>query len=119
MTHKPYMTVYNPKIYPQTKFGIPISKALGTFYRTQARGLGPGHSDHGIVCDTPRTKCTHTPNLGFLPQMISENARLAEHFIFFSNELNKFNNTRARMLDSIYHVPFRLLRKLDSAAKTL
>ena len=27
----------------------------------------------------------------------------------FRNELNKFNNTRARMLDSIYHMPLRLL----------
>ena len=27
----------------------------------------------------------------------------------FCNELNKFNNTRARMLDSIYHVILRLL----------
>ena len=27
----------------------------------------------------------------------------------FSNEFNKFNNTRARMLDSIYHMTLRLL----------
>ena len=27
----------------------------------------------------------------------------------FLNKFNKFNNTRARMLDSIYHVPLRLL----------
>ena len=27
----------------------------------------------------------------------------------FRNEFNKFNNTRARMLDSIYHMTFRLL----------
>ena len=27
----------------------------------------------------------------------------------FRNEFNKFNNTRARMLDSIYHMPLRLL----------
>ena len=27
----------------------------------------------------------------------------------FSNELNKFNNTRARMLDYIYHMSLRLL----------
>ena len=27
----------------------------------------------------------------------------------FRNELNKFNNTRARMLDSIYHMALRLL----------
>ena len=26
----------------------------------------------------------------------------------FRNELNKFNNTRARMVDSIYHMPLRL-----------
>ena len=26
----------------------------------------------------------------------------------FRNEFNKFNNTRARMLDSIYHMTFRL-----------
>ena len=27
----------------------------------------------------------------------------------FCNELNKFNNTRAQMLDSIYHMKLRLL----------
>ena len=27
----------------------------------------------------------------------------------FSNEFNKFNNTRVRMLDSIYHMTLRLL----------
>ena len=27
----------------------------------------------------------------------------------FHNEFNKFNNTRARMLDSIYHMTLRLL----------
>ena len=27
--------------------------------------------------------------------------------ILFRNELNKFNNTRARMLDSMYHVSLR------------
>ena len=27
----------------------------------------------------------------------------------FRNEFNKFNNTRAGMLDSIYHMTFRLL----------
>ena len=26
---------------------------------------------------------------------------------FFPNEFNKFNNTRARMLDSIYHITLR------------
>ena len=28
---------------------------------------------------------------------------------FFRNEFNKFNNTRARMLDPIYHMTLRLL----------
>ena len=28
---------------------------------------------------------------------------------FFRKEFNKFNNTRARMLDSIYHMTLRLL----------
>ena len=28
---------------------------------------------------------------------------------FFRNKVNKFNNTRARMLDSIYHMTLRLL----------
>ena len=28
----------------------------------------------------------------------------AEHFIVFSNEFNKFNNTETRMRDSIYHM---------------
>ena len=27
----------------------------------------------------------------------------------FRNEFNKFNNTRARMLDSIYHMTLRIL----------
>ena len=31
--------------------------------------------------------------------------------ILFRNELNTFKNTRARMLDSIYHVSLRLLSK--------
>ena len=32
------------------------------------------------------------------------NARLAEHFISFSQLVYRFDNTRACMLDSIYHV---------------
>ena len=30
---------------------------------------------------------------------------------FFRNEFNKFNNTRARMLDSIYHMTLRLFSR--------
>ena len=37
----------------------------------------------------------------------------------FRNEFNKFNNTWARILDSIYHMTFRLLWNLIFAVKTL
>ena len=39
----------------------------------------------------------------------------------FCNEFNKFNNTRARILDSIYHTCMKLsaLRRLISGIKTL
>ena len=30
-------------------------------------------------------------------------------YLFFRNEFNKFNKTRARMLDSIYHMTLRIL----------
>ena len=35
--------------------------------------------------------------------------RACRAFICFRNEFDKFNNTRARMLDSIYHMALRLL----------
>ena len=34
---------------------------------------------------------------------------LSSILFLFRNELSKFNNTRARMLDSIYHMTLRLL----------
>ena len=37
----------------------------------------------------------------------------------FRNEFNKFNKTRARMLDSIYHMTLRILWNLISGVKTL
>ena len=37
----------------------------------------------------------------------------------FRNEINKFNKTWARMLDSIYHMTLRLVSNLISAVKTL
>ena len=37
----------------------------------------------------------------------------------FRNEFNEFNNTRARMLNSIYHLTLRLLWNLISGVKTL
>ena len=38
---------------------------------------------------------------------------------FFRNEFYESNNTRARMLDSIYHMTVRLLRNLISSVKML
>ena len=38
---------------------------------------------------------------------------------FFRNKFNKFNNTRAWTLDSIYHMTLRLLWNLISGIKTL
>ena len=37
----------------------------------------------------------------------------------FRNDFNKLNNTRARMVESIYHMILRLLWNLISAVKTL
>ena len=37
----------------------------------------------------------------------------------FRNEFNKFNNTRARILDSIYHMTLRLLLQFHFCHKTL
>ena len=40
-------------------------------------------------------------------------------YLFFCNEFIKFNNTRARMLDSIYHMTLRLLLTLISRVKNV
>ena len=37
----------------------------------------------------------------------------------FRNEFNKFNNTGARMLDSIYHMAFKIIFKPYFGLKTL
>ena len=37
----------------------------------------------------------------------------------FRNGFNKFNNTEARMLDSIYHMTLKLIENHISAIKTL
>ena len=36
------------------------------------------------------------------------NARLVERYIPYRNKFNKFNNTGARMLDSIFHMTFMI-----------
>ena len=45
--------------------------------------------------------------------------RLAEHLISFHNEFNKFNNTGARMIDSIYHRTSKLLKNWRENVKIL
>ena len=44
---------------------------------------------------------------------------LSSMLSLFRNKFNKFSNTRAGMLDSIYHMTLRSLRNLISAVKTL
>ena len=44
------------------------------------------------------------------------NARLAEMII--CNELNKYNNTGARMIDSIYHMTLKLIKNCIFGVKT-
>ena len=36
--------------------------------------------------------------------------KLSKYFIAFHNEVNKFNNTGALMLDSIYHMALKLIK---------
>ena len=48
--------------------------------------------------------------IGDLPSILS---------LFFCNNFNKFNNTEARMLDSIYQMTLRFLWNLISAIKAL
>ena len=45
--------------------------------------------------------------------------RHAEHFITFRNKFDKFNNTGARMLVSIYYMTLNLLRNHIFVEKTL
>ena len=42
----------------------------------------------------------------------------AEHLIFSPNEFNKFNNTGARMQDSIYHMTLKLIFVSKFCTKT-
>ena len=39
-------------------------------------------------------------------------------FYLFRNEFNKFNNTRARMLDSIYYMTLKILKNCIFGVKT-
>ena len=45
--------------------------------------------------------------------------RLAEHFISFSQQAYKFNNTRARILDSIYHMILKIFLKFHFCLKNV
>ena len=39
-----------------------------------------------------------------------KNVRLAEHFVSFWQQVNKFNNTGAQILDSFYHLTLQLIQ---------
>ena len=49
--------------------------------------------------------------LNLLNLLQERDKMLSKHHILslFRNEFNKFNNTRARMVDSIYHMTLRIL----------
>ena len=59
VNQKQCVTLCNPKMYPHTSFGVPISNNIGDMvrirlFRTENRDQG--HIDPKIICDTPRPK---------------------------------------------------------------
>ena len=55
MTQKWYATLRHPKMYPHTKFGIPISKNIGDMDRTRRRdGRTDGRTDSAITICLPK-----------------------------------------------------------------
>ena len=50
---------------------------------------------------------------------VSQNITTCSAFYLLHNEFNKFNNTGARMLDSIYHMTFIIILKSYFGMKTL
>ena len=69
--------------------------ALKTYVKTNRRG--DYISAHVLL--NSFIELGNRDKMGVLPSMLS----------LFHNEFNKFNNTRARMLDYIYHMTLRLL----------
>ena len=59
--------------------------------------------------------------LNLLRQLVKRDKMrgLPSILFLFLNKFNKFNNTRARMLDSFYHMTLRLLLSLISDIKTI
>ena len=82
---------------------------------------GPDQSGIGIYCMTKFFKGTNQLNRGsymsahVLLILLNELRKrdkmrgLPSILSLFRNEFNKFNKTRARMLDSIYHMTLRIL----------
>ena len=55
----------------------------------------------------------------FIKWFVKDKVRgFAENFISFPNEFNKFNNTGARMQDSVYHIILKSLSVSDFRIKT-
>ena len=59
--------------------------------------------------------------LNLLRQLVKRDKMrgLPSILFLFLNKFNKFNNTRARMLDSFYYMTLRLLLSLISDIKTI
>ena len=72
MPQKVYAKLGHPKMHPHTKFGIPTSKNIEVMQILETRSefkvtvTGKWNGKSAIL------RCIHTPNLGFLPQMIKE-----------------------------------------------
>ena len=69
VTQKWYMTLRHPKMYPHTKFGIPISKKIGDMDRTRRRdGRTDGPTDSAITICLPKFLWGHK-NLEMRPEV--------------------------------------------------
>ena len=94
------------------------------FPRGQRDKQNPGHSsfhEHLKMCLSEPLMVTYAVNRGsymsahVLLNLLYELGKrdkmrgLQSILSLFRNKFNKFNNTRERMLDSIYHMPLRLL----------
>ena len=100
MTQKWYATLRHPKMHPHTKFGIPTSKNIGDMHLT--RSATDGHTDGLTDRRTVRLLYASQSSFGGIKR--DKMRGLLSILSLFRNEFNKFNNTRARMLDSVYHM---------------
>ena len=71
VTRKFYATLFHPKMYPHTKFGIPTSKNIGDMHRT--RSVTDGQCDYYMPPKVPLGHKNMTiPNIKALGLMVSD-----------------------------------------------